>query len=36
MRNFSYSRVGTAQDALHLISTLGNAKFLGGGTNLGT
>jgi xanthine dehydrogenase YagS FAD-binding subunit len=34
MRNFTYSRAGTADEALHLISTLGNAKFLGGGTNL--
>lgn len=34
MRNFAYSRAATAQDALHLISTLGAAKFLGGGTNL--
>ena len=34
MRNFSYSRAATAQDALKLISTLPNAKFLGGGTNL--
>lgn len=34
MRNFAYSRAGTAADALHLVSTLGNAKFLGGGTNL--
>jgi xanthine dehydrogenase YagS FAD-binding subunit len=34
MRNFSYSRAGTAQEAVTLISTLGNAKFLGGGTNL--
>ncbi len=34
MRNFSYSRAGTAQEAVSLISTLANAKFLGGGTNL--
>jgi xanthine dehydrogenase YagS FAD-binding subunit len=34
MRNVSYSRAGTAQEAVNLISTLGNAKFLGGGTNL--
>jgi xanthine dehydrogenase YagS FAD-binding subunit len=34
MRNFSYSRAGTVQDSLRLISTLGNPKFLGGGTNL--
>jgi xanthine dehydrogenase YagS FAD-binding subunit len=34
MKNFSYSRASTSQDALTLISTLPNAKFLGGGTNL--
>lgn len=34
MRNFSYARAGTAQEALTLIATLPNAKFLGGGTNL--
>jgi xanthine dehydrogenase YagS FAD-binding subunit len=34
MRNFTYSRAGTSQEALTLISTLPNAKFLGGGTNL--
>jgi len=34
MRNFLYSRAGTAQEAVSLISTLSNAKFLGGGTNL--
>jgi xanthine dehydrogenase YagS FAD-binding subunit len=34
MRNFTYSRAGTPQEALTLISTLPNAKFLGGGTNL--
>src|SRR5271155_5735416 len=34
MRNFSYSRAGTSQEALTLIGTLPNAKFLGGGTNL--
>jgi xanthine dehydrogenase YagS FAD-binding subunit len=34
MRNFSYSRAGTAQEAVNLISTIQNAKFLGGGTNL--
>lgn len=34
MNNFSYTRATTSQDALHLISTLANAKFLGGGTNL--
>ena len=34
MKNFSYSRAATAQDALHLISALDNSKFLGGGTNL--
>src|ERR1700683_5210849 len=34
MRNFSYSRAGTSQEALSLIATLPNAKFLGGGTNL--
>jgi xanthine dehydrogenase YagS FAD-binding subunit len=34
MKNFTYSRAGTAQEALSLVSTLKNAKFLGGGTNL--
>jgi xanthine dehydrogenase YagS FAD-binding subunit len=34
MRNFSYARAGTSADALTLIATLPNAKFLGGGTNL--
>jgi xanthine dehydrogenase YagS FAD-binding subunit len=34
MRNFSYSRAGTSQEALTLIATVPNAKFLGGGTNL--
>ena len=34
MNNFSYTRATTSQDALHLISTHRNAKFLGGGTNL--
>jgi xanthine dehydrogenase YagS FAD-binding subunit len=34
VRNFSYSRAATAQEALRLVSTSGNAKFLGGGTNL--
>lgn len=34
MRNFSYSRATTSQEALTLIATLPNAKFLGGGTNL--
>ena len=34
MRNFSYTRASTSQDALSLITTLPNAKFLGGGTNL--
>jgi len=34
MRNFSYSRAATTEEALDLISTLQNAKFLGGGTNL--
>jgi xanthine dehydrogenase YagS FAD-binding subunit len=34
VRNFSYTRAGTPQDALSLITTLPNAKFLGGGTNL--
>jgi xanthine dehydrogenase YagS FAD-binding subunit len=34
MRNFSYARAGTSQEALHLIARLPNAKFLGGGTNL--
>ncbi len=34
MRSFSYSRAATSQDALTLISSTPNAKFLGGGTNL--
>jgi xanthine dehydrogenase YagS FAD-binding subunit len=34
MRNSTYSRAGTSQEALTLIATLPNAKFLGGGTNL--
>jgi xanthine dehydrogenase YagS FAD-binding subunit len=34
MRNFSYSRAATSQEALTLIGTIPNAKFLGGGTNL--
>jgi len=34
MRNFTYSRAETSHDALTLVSTLANAKFLGGGTNL--
>ena len=34
MRNFQYSRAASSQEALTLISTLPNAKFLGGGTNL--
>ena len=34
MKNFSYSRAGTSQEAVTLIATIPNAKFLGGGTNL--
>ncbi len=34
MRNFQYSRARTSQEALTLIATLPNPKFLGGGTNL--
>ena len=34
MRNFSYSRAGTSQEAVTLMGTIPNAKFLGGGTNL--
>jgi xanthine dehydrogenase YagS FAD-binding subunit len=34
VNNFSYTCATTTQDALHLISTQRNAKFLGGGTNL--
>jgi xanthine dehydrogenase YagS FAD-binding subunit len=34
VKNFSYSRAETAQQAMNLVSTLPNAKFLGGGTNL--
>ena len=34
MKNFSYSRPATSGEAMNLIATLPNAKFLGGGTNL--
>ena len=34
MRNFSYTRAATPQEAVALIASQGNAKFLGGGTNL--
>jgi xanthine dehydrogenase YagS FAD-binding subunit len=34
VNNFSYTRAATSGEALQLISTLPNAKFLGGGTNL--
>ena len=34
MKNFSYTRAATTQDAVVLLSNLPNAKFLGGGTNL--
>lgn len=34
MKNFSYARAETVQQATHLVATLRNAKFLGGGTNL--
>jgi len=34
MKNFSYSRAGTAPEAISLISTRSQAKYLGGGTNL--
>lgn len=34
MRNFTYSRADTAESALDLLAAGGNAKFLGGGTNL--
>jgi xanthine dehydrogenase YagS FAD-binding subunit len=34
VRNFSYARAGTAEEAVSLVATLHNAKFLGGGTNL--
>jgi xanthine dehydrogenase YagS FAD-binding subunit len=34
MRNFSYARAGSVEDAVHLMATLPNPKFLGGGTNL--
>jgi len=34
MKNFSYSRAGTAPEAISLIGTHSHAKFLGGGTNL--
>lgn len=34
MKNFSYSRAGTAPEAISLAATQSHAKFLGGGTNL--
>jgi xanthine dehydrogenase YagS FAD-binding subunit len=34
MKNFAYSRAGSAPEAISLISTHSNARFLGGGTNL--
>lgn len=34
MRNFSYSRADSAQQAVNLMASLENARFLGGGTNL--
>src|SRR5579863_4792027 len=34
MRNFSYVRAATPQEAFTILSTLPNAKYLGGGTNL--
>jgi xanthine dehydrogenase YagS FAD-binding subunit len=34
VRNFTYARAATSGEALTLMSTLDNAKFLGGGTNL--
>ena len=34
MRNFSYSRATTPDDAVQLISSLNQGRFLGGGTNL--
>jgi len=34
MKNFSFSRAGTAPEAISLISKNSHAKFLGGGTNL--
>src|SRR5271155_4677098 len=34
MKNFSYSRAGTVEGAIGLISRQANSKFLGGGTNL--
>jgi xanthine dehydrogenase YagS FAD-binding subunit len=34
MKNFSYSRAGTVEGAIGLISRQSNSKFLGGGTNL--
>lgn len=34
MRDFSYARAVTVHEAVGLVSTLRNAKFLGGGTNL--
>jgi xanthine dehydrogenase YagS FAD-binding subunit len=34
MRNFTYARAGTTEEALHQIVAATDAKFLGGGTNL--
>jgi xanthine dehydrogenase YagS FAD-binding subunit len=34
MKNFAYARAPDAQAALHLLSQMANAQFLGGGTNL--
>jgi len=34
MKSFSYSRAGTAPEAISLVSAQSHAKFLGGGTNL--
>jgi xanthine dehydrogenase YagS FAD-binding subunit len=34
MKNFSYARAETPQQAVNLVSTLQNARYLGGGTNL--
>jgi xanthine dehydrogenase YagS FAD-binding subunit len=34
MKNFAYARAADAQGAVHLLSQMANARFLGGGTNL--
>jgi xanthine dehydrogenase YagS FAD-binding subunit len=34
MKNFAYARAADAQGAVHLLSQMANARFVGGGTNL--